>query len=93
MLDRLTRLGLAALMGGAALALSGCASDDGPELPKLGDLNPFKEKQVPLPGRRISLGQDQPRIPTEMTQADVAVTLPPANANDSWLLCSGEIPD
>lgn len=84
MLDRLTRLGLAALAGSAMLALGGCASDDGPELPKLGELNPFKEKQTPLPGRRIALGQEQPRIPAEMAQADIPISLPPASANDSW---------
>ena len=32
--------------------LSGCA--DGPSLPKISDLNPFKEKQVPLPGKRMA---------------------------------------
>ncbi|MFX8875741.1 hypothetical protein ABTM97_19435, partial [Acinetobacter baumannii] len=74
---RMTRLGLAALMGGAVLAIGGCASEDGPELPKLGDLNPFKEKQTPLPGRRITLSQDAPRVPTELASADTSVVLPP----------------
>ena len=43
---------------GAGLAslvlLSGCAGD-GPSLPKLADLNPFAEKEVPLPGKRIAV--------------------------------------
>ena len=34
--------------------LSGCA-DSLPSLPKIGDLNPFKEKQVALPGKRIAV--------------------------------------
>ena len=36
--------------------LSGCAGD-GPSLPKLANLNPFAEKAVPLPGKRISIMQ------------------------------------
>ena len=37
--------------------LCGCA--DGPSLPKLNDINPFAEKAVPLPGKRIPVMQQQ----------------------------------
>ena len=40
--------------------LSGCAGD-GPSLPKLANLNPFAEKEVPLPGKRIAVMQAQGR--------------------------------
>lgn len=84
MLHRLTRFGLAAVIGGAVLTVGGCAGDDGLELPKLGDLNPFKEKQLALPGKRIPLGQDSPQVASGLTQADAPVVLPPQNASDSW---------
>jgi len=90
MLDRWTRLGLAALLGSAALAVGGCAGEDGPELPKLAELNPFKEKQTPLPGRRIALTQDAARIPIDMVVADIPVVLPQARANDAWTQPGGQ---
>ena len=40
--------------------LAGCASDEGLSMPRLQDLNPFAEKEVPLPGKRVAvLAQDQ----------------------------------
>ena len=49
------RFGASSLLAiAAALLLGGCAGD-GPSLPKMSELNPFKEKQTPLPGRRIPI--------------------------------------
>jgi outer membrane protein assembly factor BamB len=81
----------AAAVGLAALALGGCAGD-GPELPKLTDLNPFKEKQTPLPGRRIALTErDQTATADTVTGSTTTpVLLPPVRANDAWSQPGGE---
>ena len=42
-------LALAAVLTVSVLGLAGC-SDSLPSMPKLNDLNPFAEKQQPLPG-------------------------------------------
>lgn len=73
----------------ASLALQGCAGD-GPELPKLSDLNPFKEKVTPLPGRRVSLVERDGKSPGESVDATVPVTLPPERANEAWSQPGGE---
>jgi len=62
--------------------LAGCA--EGPTLPKITDLNPFKEKQVPLPGKRIPVMAQQDKVPGELATADKPIVLPPARSNDSW---------
>jgi outer membrane protein assembly factor BamB len=67
----------------AALVLAGCAGD-GPTLPKLSDLNPFKEKQQPLPGRRIAIVQTTESISSNLADADKPFNLPPPQANDAW---------
>jgi outer membrane protein assembly factor BamB len=70
-----------------ALALSGCAeSFDGmslPSLPKLDDINPFAEKPVPLPGKRVAVLQ-QENVSGNLAAADKPITLPPPRQNDSW---------
>ena len=43
------RFGFAA----AAVAMLLAACSDGPSMPRLGDLNPFAEKEKPLPGKRV----------------------------------------
>lgn len=79
----------AALMALAIAALAGCA-EGGPELPKLGDLNPFKEKQTPLPGRRIALTQGDAKVPGELADASTPIALPPVRANESWSQPGGD---
>ena len=85
--DEGTGLGAVAAVLLCALALSGCA--DGlagmslPSLPKLDDINPFAEKPVPLPGKRISVIQ-QENIGTDLAAADKPIALPPPQQNDSW---------
>lgn len=73
----------------AAAALSACASD-GPTLPKISDLNPFKEKQQPLPGRRVSIVDTTESISDNLAEADKPITLPPVRANDNWAQPGGE---
>jgi outer membrane protein assembly factor BamB len=68
--------------------LCGCA--DGPTLPKLNDLNPFAEKAVPLPGKRIPVMQAQNSIVTgELADASAPIMLPAPIANDDWLQAGG----
>ena len=75
---------LCALLGLAGAALiSGC-SDSLPSLPKLTDLNPFAEKQVPMSGKRISVMQESNKIGGELATADRPIALPPPIANDEW---------
>jgi outer membrane protein assembly factor BamB len=66
-----------------AVVLSGCA-DSLPSLPKLTDLNPFAEKQVPLPGKRISIMAEGNKVGGELAVADRPITLPAITSNDSW---------
>jgi outer membrane protein assembly factor BamB len=54
-----------------------------PSLPKIQDLNPFAEKEVPLSGKRIAVIQ-QENIASELSAADKPIALPPPHANDSW---------
>jgi outer membrane protein assembly factor BamB len=72
----------------ALALLSGCA--DGPTLPKLGDLNPFAEKAVPLPGKRIPVMQTQDVVTGELADASAPILLPPPRANEDWAQPGGE---
>jgi outer membrane protein assembly factor BamB len=65
------------------MVLSGC-SDSLPSLPKLSDLNPFAEKEQPLPGKRIPVIQQQEKLTGELAAADRPIVLPPPVLNDSW---------
>jgi len=79
------------LVGGSLCALgllSGCA--DGPSLPKLGDLNPFAEKVVPLPGKRIPVMQSKDVVTGELADASAPIVLPPPHANSDWTQPGGE---
>jgi outer membrane protein assembly factor BamB len=73
----------------AGAALSGCA-DSLPSLPKIGDLNPFKEKQTPLPGKRVAILPQNEKIPGELAEASAPVALPPPRANDTWTQPGGD---
>lgn len=72
----------------AMLLLSGCAGE-GPSLPKLSDLNPFKEKQVPLPGKRVAVMQAPEKVAGELAEASGPIALPPIRANDDWTQAGG----
>lgn len=73
----------------AALLAGGCGSD-GPTLPKLSEMNPFKEKQTPLPGRRIPIVQTTESISANLADADHPIALPPQRSNDAWAQPGGE---
>lgn len=75
------RSGIALVL--AASMLAGC-SESLPSLPKLNDLNPFAEKQQPLPGKRLAIGQDSEKGSIELAVADRPIILPAARANDDW---------
>ncbi|MFA5951251.1 MAG: PQQ-binding-like beta-propeller repeat protein [Hyphomicrobium sp.] len=64
-------------------ALSGC-SDSLPSLPKATDLNPFKEKVPPLPGKRIAVIPTQEKLAGELADGSSPIALPAAVLNDSW---------
>jgi outer membrane protein assembly factor BamB len=70
--------------------LSGC-SDTLDSLPKLGDLNPFAEQQVPLPGRRISVMPAQGnKLPGDLADASKPIALPPQRVNEDWAQPGGD---
>jgi len=81
------RLGAVGLALGSALALTACSDMfvgmSLPSLPKLDDVNPWAEKPVPLPGKRVAVIQ-QENVTTNLANADVPITLPPPRQNDSW---------
>jgi len=78
----------AALAFALVMSLAGCS--DGPSLPKIGDLNPFKEKQTPLPGKRIPVMQVTEKVPGELAAADKPIALPPQKSNENWTQPGGE---
>ena len=70
----------------SAFLLSGCsdmfAGMSLPSLPKMDDLNPFAEKEVPLPGKRISVMQKE--AAGELASADRPIALPAQRQNADW---------
>ena len=73
-----------AVLGAGLLALTGCASsDDGFSMPRIQDLNPFAEKEVPLPGKRVAVLQQDNKI-GELASADQPIMLPAEKANEAW---------
>ena len=73
-------IGLAACM--SAVVAAGCS--DGPSLPRLSDLNPFAEKEAPLPGKRIPVALAESKVGVETGSVDHTVSLPAARANEAW---------
>jgi outer membrane protein assembly factor BamB len=67
----------------ASLWLGGCAGE-GPTLPKMSELNPFKTKQVPLPGRRVPIVETTESISSNLADANKQIVIPPAQTNESW---------
>ncbi len=65
-----------------ALLLAGCS--DGPSLPRLSDLNPFAEKETPLPGKRIPVSLSETRAGLDVAQADKPIALPAPRQNEAW---------
>jgi outer membrane protein assembly factor BamB len=80
-------MGIAGAALFCSLVLSGCsdmfAGMSMPSLPKIQDINPFAEKEVPLPGKRVAVIQ-QENIATNLAAADKPITLPSPRENESW---------
>ncbi|CCB66395.1 MULTISPECIES: PQQ-binding-like beta-propeller repeat protein [unclassified Hyphomicrobium] len=84
------RFGAASLLAvAAAVLLAGCASD-GPTLPKISELNPFKTKQTPLPGRRIPIVETTESIGSNLAEANKPISLPSPRMNQSWSQPGGD---
>lgn len=71
------------LMGASSLSIGGC-SDSLPSLPKISNLNPFKEKPVPVPGRRVPILPSNEKIPGELADTGSPIVPPPAISNQDW---------
>ena len=69
------------------LTLAGCADAfvgmSMPSLPKIDDVNPFAEKPVPLPGKRVAVIQ-QENVSSNLAAADKPIVLPPQQQNAAW---------
>lgn len=65
------------------LLLAGCAGGE-PQIPKLTDLNPFAEKEVPLPGKRIPVSLTEGRAGLDVAPAERPIVLPPPQSNETW---------
>jgi outer membrane protein assembly factor BamB len=75
--------GLSTICG--VFLLSGLVAGCSGGLPKLDKLNPFKEKQQPLPGKRISIMPQSDRVGGgELAAATTPITLPIAVLNTNW---------
>lgn len=66
----------------AATLVSACS--DGPSLPRLSDLNPFAEKEKPLPGKRIPVALSENKAGLEVASIDRPIALPAPRQNDAW---------
>lgn len=77
------RLAAGLCAGFLAVGASGCA-DSLPSLPKISELNPFAEKQTPLPGRRVAVLATGDQKQQELAAADQPILLPPPTVNDDW---------
>lgn len=81
------KLGLAGLGLAASLSLSGCADSLAgmslPAMPKITDLNPFAEKEQPLPGKRVQIIQ-QENVASNLSGGDRPISLPPPRPNENW---------
>ena len=71
-------------MMAASMAVAAAGCSEGPQLPRLGDLNPFAEKEVPLPGKRVPVALAESKAGLQVAAADKPILLPAARQNDSW---------
>lgn len=56
----------------------------GLSMPNLSDLNPFTEKEVPLPGKRVAVMKKTDSLTDNIAPATQPITLPPQRANNAW---------
>jgi outer membrane protein assembly factor BamB len=75
----------------ALLSLAGC-SGGMPSVADIAALNPFAEKQAPLPGTRVPVVLSEGATGSiELASADRPIALPPPRQNDSWPQPGGAI--
>lgn len=73
----------------AMLSLAGC-SGGMPSLTDVAALNPFAEKQTPLPGKRVPVMLSEGSTGSiELASADRPIALPPPRQNDTWSFPGG----
>lgn len=82
--DRLGRARTCGVILLAAGAMLGGCSDSLPSLPKVSELNPFKETEPPLPGKRIPVLPAQERNLGELAEASGPIALPSPQLNSEW---------
>jgi len=80
---------LGAILVATGAGLGGC-SDSLPSLPKVSELNPFKETTPPLPGKRIPVLPATEKTVGELAEASGPLTLPPPRLNEAWAQPGGE---
>jgi outer membrane protein assembly factor BamB len=71
----------------SAMLAAGCSGGSLPSLPslpKMSQLNPFSEKDPPLPGKRISVLPKKQSVPGELADATKPISLPEAVTNADW---------
>ena len=73
-------------IAGLLLALTGCSGGglSGLSMPDVSSLNPFSEKEVPLPGKRVSVMTKTDSVTDNIAAASAPVSLPPQRPNQSW---------
>lgn len=78
---RFVRFASSAIVVLTAVLAAGCSGG----LPKIDELNPFKEKKAPLPGKRISIMPQSDRVGGgDLATASTPVTLPAPMVNTNW---------
>ncbi len=77
-------IAMAAVATALGAGLGGCTSSDSFSLPKIDDLNPFAQKQAPLPGTRIPIMKTTASAATNLAPANQPIVLPPPVANIDW---------
>jgi len=73
-----------ALVAVGASMLAGCAGSSLPELPKISELNPFKEDEKRLPGKRVPVMPTSSGVGAELAPATEPIQLPAAALNTDW---------
>ena len=68
----------------ATWALGGC-SESLPSMPKLTDLNPFAEKQQPMPGKRVAVVSDISSAGIDLAPADRPMAIAAYTGNEAWM--------
>ncbi|MEL7543236.1 MAG: PQQ-binding-like beta-propeller repeat protein, partial [Pseudomonadota bacterium] len=66
------------------VGLSVAACGGGPKLPDLASLNPFKEEEVRLPGKRVSVLGGEAAVGSDLSSGGAPLAVPAAAPNADW---------